>query len=73
MLEKGADPHKLDMYHQNILYYISKSGNPFFIFLGKDKLLKFLLERYKFDLNTNDYTKQTPLFFAAAQNQMKCS
>jgi ankyrin repeat protein len=55
------------------LYYISKSGNPFFIFLGKDKLLKFLLERYKFDINTNDYTKQTPLFFAAAQNQMKCA
>jgi hypothetical protein len=41
--------------------------------LGKDRLLKYLLERYKFDLNTNDFSKQSPLFFAAAYNALKCA
>jgi len=65
MLVKGADPYKLDKYFQNVLYYIAKAG--------KEELLKYLLDRYKYDLNTNDNTKQTPLFFAASCNNIGCA
>lgn len=35
--------------------------------------MRYLLDRYKFDLNTNDNIKQTPLFFAVFHNKMGCT
>lgn len=45
----------------------------YIIELGKDKLLKYMLDRYKYDLSWGDQTKQTPLFFASFHNHINCA
>lgn len=65
MLDKGADPFKIDNYKENVLYYIAKEG--------KDKLLKYMLDRFKYDLTWVDQIRQTPLFFASYHNHINCA
>ena len=52
---------------QTILYYLANTG--------KDQLLKWFLEKgfRENHLNNNDYMKQSPLFYAAASNHLKCA
>ena len=67
LVEKGANIFHLETNMQSILYYLANTG--------KDKLMKKVLEMgFKENhLNNNDYMKQSPLFYAAASNHLKCA
>lgn len=41
--------------------------------VGSDKTLKYLLDRFKYNLNANDENKQTALFFASSNNRIRCA
>lgn len=72
MIERGADPLKLDINLQTVIYYVAKNGY-YLPYLEKDRLLSYLVNNFPFNINNNDYMMQTPLFYAASNGSFKCA
>ena len=67
LVKKGANIFHTEVNSQTVLYYLAN--------LSKDKMMKWFLEKgfKEQHLNNNDYMKQSPLFYAATSNSLKCA